>query len=350
LGNTFRVDVNADDDATLEAGIAINAAGITGNAAFPTGQALWCMKYELSQGGYRDFLNSLNLAQQTSRTTNPPTSAIGTGALSTGNIFRNFIEIATPSAGGTTAVFGLDASGNNIFNEVNDGEWVVCNFLSWMDAAAYLDWSGLAPMSEIVYERICRGASTAGANPSILGEFAWGTTTIFPTNYNVTTLNTATEAVSNASATVGNANLTSTVPIDVFGPIGPLRNGIFATASSSRVTSGAAFYGVMEMTGNLYEICVSLGSVAGRGFTGINGNGILSVLGNANTANWPCGIFSTVPPSCSEVISSAGIRARGASWSGLVSTAVARVSYRTDITNTSTRSSEVGCRGVLYIN
>src|SRR5436189_5261831 len=126
------------------------------------------MKYELSQGAYRDFLNSLNLTQQITRTGTAPTNVIGTGALVSPLIARNFIEIATPGTGTAPAVYGLDADADNIFDETTDGEWVACNFLSWMDLAAYLDWAGLAPMTEIVFERICRGASTAGANPSVL--------------------------------------------------------------------------------------------------------------------------------------------------------------------------------------
>jgi formylglycine-generating enzyme required for sulfatase activity len=344
LGTTFHTDVNTFDDDVLEtggAGIAINAAGITGNPLYTTGQAAWSMKYELSQGGYRDFLNSLNLAQQTTRTENPPGSGIGTGALITGGIDRNKIEISISSIGGASAVYGLDADGDNIFDEANDGEWVACNYLSWMDIAAYLDWAGLAPMTEILYERICRGASTVGPNFAVLNEYAWGTTSIFPgPNYNLATPFTATETVSNASPTLGNAS---------YGNIsgGPLRNGIFATGASNRVTSGAAFYGVMEMSGNVTEPCVTVGNVAGRGFTSVNGDGVLSANGNASALNWPCSSTPSALPICGEVTGSAGTISKGGHWAN--SASFFFTSYRNFAVSVN-RSTFSGCRGVLYIN
>ena len=49
---------------------------------FPTGfSAFYCMKYEISQQQYVDFLNTLTYTQQLTRTANPPTSTPGTGAL-----------------------------------------------------------------------------------------------------------------------------------------------------------------------------------------------------------------------------------------------------------------------------
>jgi hypothetical protein len=343
FGSTFNVDVNSFDDATLEAGIAINAAGITGNASFPTGQAFWSMKYELSQGAYRDFLNSLTLIQQTTRTANAPTSAIGTPALSAFSSPRYSIEIATPSLGNAPAIYGLDASGNNVFNENTDGEWIACGSLSWQDLAAYLDWAGLSPMTEIGFERICRGASTAGVNPSILGEFAWGTASIFASTYTFSQLYSAFEVATNSSTVLGNAYYYGTDPNSV----GPLRNGIFATGSSNRVTSGASFYGVMEMSGNVSETCVTVGNIAGRGFTSINGDGVLSVNGNANTSNWPCGSSTTSPSTCSEVTSSAGTISRGGMLNFDYTTLT--VSVRAGFLTTSERSSVQGGRGVLYI-
>ena len=352
IGSVFGVDANSNDDASLESGLAITAAGIPGNAAFTTGQAFWSMKYEVSQGAYRDFLNSLNLAQQTIRTDNASSSLIGTEAFINGNLVGNYIHISTPSTQGAAAIYGLDAQGNNIFDEAADGEWVACNFLSWMDLAAYLDWAGLAPMSEIGFERICRGA-----NPSASGEYAWGTTAIFASEYTITGESTAAELASNSSSILGNANYFSTTPFEINQFInvrvddGPLRNGIFATGSSNRVTSGAAFYGVMEMSGNLSEPCVTVGNLAGRGFTSVNGNGVLSVNGNANTSNWPCGAIASNNPTCGEVTNSAGTILRGGGYrinSGQNITEL-RVSDRSGTGASSARTSTQGGRGVLYI-
>lgn len=290
----MKCDANGFDDAELETdGIYVysNDTIQTTNPIgaldpFPTMKALWSMKYEISQAGYRDFLNTLDSLQQVTRTSVAVTSATGTSALS-GGTSRNFIEIATPAALNTPAVYGCDANGNNVYNEAADGEWIACNFLAWVDVAAYLDWSGLAPMTELQYERMCRGNSSAGGNPAVLGEFAWGTNTIFASPYTLSTAATATEVASNASVSVGNAAYASTATT------GPLRTGIFATATSSRITSGGSYYGVMDLSGNMPEYCVMLGSQAGRSCRFIpNGNGVLSSLGNAQLSVGGCWILA----------------------------------------------------------
>jgi hypothetical protein len=75
----------------------------------------------------------------------------------------------------------------------------------------------------------------------------------------------------------------------VQGSRGPLRAGIFATATSSRAASGASYWGIMEMSGNLAEGVVGVGTSSGRTFTGLHGDGTLSAAGEANVANWPRG-------------------------------------------------------------
>ncbi len=250
-------------------------------AAFPKGyNAFYSMKYELSQGAYRDFLNTLSYPQQVNHTGNTPSSVVGTAALSTLN--RSYIEIKTPgiSASNTPAVYGCDAGGNNVFDETNDGEWVACNFLTWADQAAYLAWSALRPMTEFEYEKMCRGILAP-----VTGEYAWGNTTSFLTPYNLTAAGTTGETAGNASTTVGNANVFITNP----GPPnnGPFRNGVFATVTSDRVTSGGGFYGVMELTGNMFEQCITTANTFGRAFNGEHGNGMLNVNGYAVLSTWP---------------------------------------------------------------
>lgn len=339
LESTFFVDANDFDDATMEGGIYIGAAGIDHNELFPTGQAFWCMKYEMSQATYRDFLNTLTFTQQTIRTSSDPTNPIDNWAMSVVPIARNFIKVAIAGVNpGLPAVYGCDGNGNNILNEASDGEWIACNVLSWMDIAAYLDWAGLAPMTEIMFERICRGASSSGPNPSVFGEYAWGNPLLFNSGYLTTDTNSANESVSNASTTLGNA-VYSTTPI-----WGPFRNGIFATVSSNRTTSGSAFYGVMEMSGNLWEPCVTVGNAAGRVFTGINGDGVLNGNGNANVLNWPCA--ATAGP-CDEVTDSKGTMYRGGNFESF--DFELRTSDRDTHEVQNDRRAHQGGRGVLYI-
>ena len=66
-----------------------------------------------------------------------------------------------------------------------------------------------------------------------------------------------------------------------------MRCGALATASSTRTSSGATFYGIMEMSGNVMELCVYAGNATGRSFTGLHGDGVLSATAESNTANWP---------------------------------------------------------------
>lgn len=147
-----RTDANALDDEHLNwengKGLFVTDSGwsITNdpngrNKKWPTGQATWCMKYEISQGGYRDFLNTLVLPQQINRTAVSPTLARGTLAManSTG-ANRTMIRIDTASIGGKPAVVVCENNGNALYNELSDGEFAACGYLSWPDVAAYLAW------------------------------------------------------------------------------------------------------------------------------------------------------------------------------------------------------------------
>ncbi len=67
----------------------------------------------------------------------------------------------------------------------------------------------------------------------------------------------------------------------------PLRAGIFATDTSNRTQSGATYYGIMEMSGDLWERAVNVSTVKGKAFQGTHGNGALDGNGNATNSDWP---------------------------------------------------------------
>ncbi len=260
-------------------------------AAFPKGySAFYCMKYEISQQQYVDFLNTLTYTQQTTRTVNAPSSVAGTAAMFNVNAYdysyRNGIDIMTPGVSSSTpAVYGCNLDGNVTAGETADGQNIACNHVCWADVAAYLDWSGLRPMTELEYEKACRGTMAAVPN-----EYAWGTTGIASLEYTLSNSGAANEVIlTNYNINVGNADYGATTQngtvID-----GPVRAGIFAGTSgnSGRVTAGATYYGIMEMSGNLLELTVTVGHSAGRAFTGTHGNGALdAATGNADVSNWP---------------------------------------------------------------
>lgn len=68
---------------------------------------------------------------------------------------------------------------------------------------------------------------------------------------------------------------------------GPIRVGFGATPTSSRTASGASYWGIMELSGNLWEKVIPAGRATGRAFTGLHGDGKLDASGLFNTANWP---------------------------------------------------------------
>ena len=315
--------------------------GLLGGLAggYPTGQtvpdtdswpngfnAFYAMKYEVSQQGYVDFLNTLTYTQQVSRTANAPSSAAGTGALVTGNTNRNGIDIQTPGVDpNTPAVYACNLNGNTTYGEATDGQFIACNVLSWGDLAAYLDWCGLRPMTELEFEKACRGPLTPVAN-----EYPWGTTGVAGGAYSVPNGGANNEFISAGySTTLGNASYDLTD-----GAInGPLRVGIFATSTSTRISAGASFYGIMELGGNVWERPVTIGNANGRAYAGTHGDGTLIASGDPDVTTWP-------DPTTAD-----GAGYRGGAWAG--DNSYTRVSDRTIVSNVNAgRGIDVGGRGV----
>ncbi len=255
-------------------------------ASFPKGfKAFYCMKYELTQEQYVGFLNKLNYLQQATRTNQPtpPDAAAGTNVLTFfGSPFRNGVVIMTPGVNpGTPAVYACNGNGNGIYNEADDGHNVACNNLSWADITAYLDWAALRPMTELEFEKACRGTAVPAT-----GEYAWGNSamSLVPGVIN--------NGMMNEASNDPNANCNNT---DWTGMPGPIRVGSLGMGINTREATGASYYGIMEMSGNLWERTVTVGNPAGRVFNGKHGNGVLNNvyipgqlnIGDADVVNWP---------------------------------------------------------------
>ena len=256
-------------------------------AYFPKGyKAFYCMKYEVSEGQYVDFLNTLTSVQATSRVYS------GTP--------RNYYWITT----------------NTVGTYVSSVTNCACNYLSWADECAYLDWAGLRPMTELEFEKACRGFRAAVAN-----EYAWGSTVIVKQTGYSSGQNTGSDVASPSNA---NCNYAS--------GLGPVRGGIYATSSSSREQAGASYWGIMELSGNFWEHVVTVGNATGRAFTGEHGDGALDASGNADVTAWP--------PAATAV----GSGYRGGQW--IRSTTNSRVSDRElGSFGDSGRGDTLGCRG-----
>ena len=283
-------------------------------ATWPKGQyGFYIMKYEISEGNYVEFLNTIGGVAQTARYP--------------GNVGTNRNQTQPGIALNTYATSRPDRAQN---------------WLAWADVSAFLDWACLRPMTETEYEKACRGTTTFTT-----GEFAWGSTALTATNGGTFTA-------------PGNENGTETMSLPVGancayggtsnytngdGGAGPLRGGIFALSNSTRVSAGATYFGVMEMTGNIWDMVVGMHSTgASNVFTRTWGNGTVNAAdGNHDVAGgWPAA--GTVPAGTSTTNL---VGWRGSAWddNGVVSQ---QVSSRNGVYNSTaaTRYRSTGGRGL----
>jgi formylglycine-generating enzyme required for sulfatase activity len=321
------ITVNATSQSAGISAATLGGTSVTVPSTFPVGyNAVYCMKYEITQEQYVEFLNSLTYDQQAMRTVNDPISAAGTCAMAAAYYYRNGIRISVPGNNSALpAVYACDAT-SGIENNSDDGQNIACSLLSWGDVTAYLDWSALRPMTELEFEKICRGAM-----PRMAGEYVWGSTNItqvYSTLGGLTNDLTASESYSptaNGMCCYGIGVSTTTY--------GPLRSGIFATGSSGRESAGATYYGVMEMGGNVRERTVTTGNATGVLFTGNAGDGTLATNGDPNQTSWP------------SPVTAVGSGHRGGNWVG--SSTEVRISDRAGAAITdAARTYVFGGRGV----
>lgn len=258
---------------------------------FPNGfAAFYAMKYEITEGLWVEFINSLPAAERIARDLTDA-SHKNTDAV----LYRNTIACSgAPLVCSTQRPFRA------------------ASFLTWKDLCAFLDWAALRPLTELEFEKAARGPSTP-----LAGELAWGTTAIA----SLTQLSGIVEDGQETVVTAGaNANFGDQVLSggdaasgEAFQK-GPVRSGIFSTNISTRVSSGAGYFGIMELSGDLKEWAVTLGNAQGLAFTGKNGDGYLTstagVEGSADVENWPGMDVNATK----GVVSSLGAGLRGGSW------------------------------------
>ena len=249
-------------------------------ARFPKGYAaFYCMRHELTEGQFVDYLNSLPFADRL-----PPPISKGNGATGPGwilpfqdkDIIFNGISVVTPGTPDAPAVYTTATP------------FKPCAGLVSYEHTRYATWAGLRPMTELEYEKSCRGPLRPVAD-----EFAWGTPAIVGSNtskkaagpndgYVVTNAGKPDEHISwkganGPDAIRGNAVWGGAVRKEAKGgvPADALkqnpRGGIFATPESDRVAAGASYWGIMDLSGNLEDRVVTVGNIAGRRFAGTHG-------------------------------------------------------------------------------
>ena len=298
-------------------------ASFTVPAAFPKGyNAFYAMKYEISEGQWVQFLNSLGGA------------AARTNRDLTDNNHKNSDNVVNRNT--------ISCSGTPLLCSTQKPSRAL-SYLSWMDLAAFLDWDALRPMTELEFEKMSRGPLVPNA-----GEFIWGNQTIAPATAISGTTEDGTETITaptNANADYGNSTFSGGDASQGAGyNQGPLRGGVFALANSTRASSGS-YYGVLDLGGNLKERVVTIGNSMGLLFTGTQGNGVLNTTvgyeGNANITGWPG--MDTQPQNGVDGATGSGFR--GGSWGD--SANYLRISDRTEAALTSTAAlNSFGGRGV----
>ncbi len=198
--------------------------------SFPKGvQSYYIMKYEVTQGQYAQFLNSLKP------------------------------DWASKLSPHTTAKY-YETRGSIRFE---DGKYIAgspmrpCNYITWDDGALFADWAALRPMTELEYVKAARGPLTPVSH-----EFPWNT---------------------------GNKEGLSRI-VDLDDEL-KLINGLDEANlnDDNRHQFGASYYWVMDLAGSLWEKCVSIGHPIGRAYKGTHGDGVLEENGQVNS-DWPKGI------------------------------------------------------------
>ena len=301
-----------------DAGVDTNGVATINNPDYPTGyKAFYCMKYEITNRQYADFLNTLNRNQQNTRTYfdisgntiyHPyPMNHINTP--SSRNSVRYRINPDSPDG---PVIFFPDLNQNGNEGDADDGENIVLCNIGWSDGAAYADWAGLRPMTELEYEKACRGTEYPIAN-----EFAWHNTLIFG-DINTEYIFTNPDSVGTENSYPDNPSTDNRANAEFQFTTGhqtqhdaPLRAGIFATDTSNRINAGASYWGIMELSGGMTERIVTLGESKGRQYQGTHGDGTLNTLGNADNSDWP-GIVAG--EETDGVKSQGGSGLRGGDW------------------------------------
>lgn len=248
--------------------------------AFPKGyDDFYIQKYETTQGQWVAFFNTLT-----------PTQKLNRDVTAENGKEDDIVDLRN----GVIWTGSGDAATDPGNPRGGEYENVPMNFISQADMLAYFDWAALRPMTELEYEKVSKGPASFFPTPEP-NAFSWNTPFVSRTRYDLTLRRTPNEIVTGATVAntnggdeIGNANYDETVPSSG-SERGPFRTGIFmaSVTSSNRINGGVSYYGASEMSGNLYEGVVTVGTPQGRAFTNTHGDGELTAAGEANVASWP---------------------------------------------------------------
>jgi formylglycine-generating enzyme required for sulfatase activity len=226
------------------------------NAGFPTGfNDFYVMKYELTVEAYRDFLNLTGMFGMSLVPFNG--APVNTAATPGPRPLK--LKSFTPASPGVPQkfVFGCNDDNDLIFDESNDGLGVaVIVQPNWV--RNYLMWANLRPMTELEYEKACGGGSFAMANGTlqISAGFLSDKGTEQET-WNFTASPPQVISYSNCAET---------------GLFFPVRSSAASLSNHSityaKFATGGSIYGVMDLSGNASEPCITTSDALSRNFNG----------------------------------------------------------------------------------
>ena len=261
----------------------INANYLSTNipSSYPKGyNSFYMMKYEITQEQYAEFLNTLTFQQQQNRTESDLNNITASNRFvmtdSSSPTLRDGIACDANATNTFPITFYCDLNNNGIPNEADDGQNIVPTSLNVNDALAYLDWAALRPITDMEYEKATRGENVL----PIGSDYANGT------SLSVIAGSTINSGLANE--TVSNQGTDGLISYARYGQ-GPIRVGSLAFGTSTRLQSGAGFYGAMELTGNINELAV-LTNNSNLSYTGNFGDGTLTNTGEQN--EWSFNIVS----------------------------------------------------------
>ncbi|MDD4908078.1 MAG: SUMF1/EgtB/PvdO family nonheme iron enzyme [Candidatus Omnitrophica bacterium] len=255
---------------------------------FPKGyKAFWIMKYELTSQQFVDFLNTLTRKQQQSMVESD---------ISKDEIPMYYVKTKSDTEHLRNAIV-CARKGNGTTEPVNFYTYAparAMNYTSWSNITSYGDWAGLRPITELEFEKACLGPLEL-----VIDQCAWGSTelgraeTFDGADGSGLEKKVPQEGIVNCCWGGGIAPFDvgkKTVP-DNPGFEGPVSGEIFENLRvggiPQRINDGASYYGAINLTGNCWERCVTVGHPLGRAYDGLHGDGVLTEDGFADVANWP---------------------------------------------------------------
>jgi formylglycine-generating enzyme required for sulfatase activity len=324
---------------------------------FPKGyNKFYIMKYEISQDQYKDFLNMLTRSQAdnhygSTTSVNSNYYAMSNSAAATARNSLRFVGASLISGEPITITTDLVGSGGNA---ADNGRWIAANYLTWADLAAYAEWTGLRPMTELEFEKAARG--TAAPVP---GEFSCGqngpssSTDSYQYITNTTFLASGGNANETDGRTIANSgSIPDTVAIANYnqaaGIMGPMRVGYAAaiptsSASNVRCHANSSYYGVLDLSGNVFEMVVPIQvGATSLIFDGSHGTGeLVNSDGYTYEPTWPG------RNTANKVVSNTDSGTKGGSWTSQFTSSnqSLRISSRLEISATTGSRSSANDQG-----